>query len=133
MLDQAILEFIEDRRKERITVTEKKVRRKATLLFKELYPDVQDEFRASKGWFRRMCRTNNLVHRRVTSVGQKVPKHAVEIAEQFLEDMKNIGEFANLANMDETLCYFDIPQLLTKKGYRQLKLRPQVRSVFVSP
>ena len=34
------------------------------------------------------------------SDGQKVPKNAVEIAEQFLEDMKNIGEFANLANMD---------------------------------
>ena len=135
MLDQAILEFIEDRRKERITVTEQKVRRKAKLLFKELYPDVQHEFRASRGWFRRMCRRNNLVHRRVTSVGQKVPKNAVEIAEQFLEDMKNIGEFANLANMDElrvTLIFLDL-QLLTKKGYRQLRLRPQVRSVFVSP
>ena len=57
-----------------------------------------------------MSRRNNLVHRRVTSVGQKVPKNAVEIAEQFLEDMKNIGEFENLANMDETPCYFDIPR-----------------------
>ena len=77
----------------------------------------------------------NLVHRRVTSVSQKVPKNAVEIAEQFLEDMKNIGEFVNLANMDETPCYFDIPRSSTtdKKGYRQLKLRPQARSVFVPP
>ena len=109
MLGQAIAEFIEDRRKERITATEKKVQKKATLLFKELYPDVQHEFRASRGWFRRMSRRNNLVHYRVTSFGQKVPKNAVEIAEQFLEDMKNIDEFGNLANMDETLCYFDIP------------------------
>ena len=118
MLDQAILGFIEDRRKGRITVTEKKVRRKATLLFKELYPDVQHEFRDSRGWLRRMCRRNNLVHRRVTSVDQKVPKNAVEIAEQFVEDMKNIGEFANLANMDETPCYliFLDLQILTKKG-----------------
>ena len=118
MLDQAILEFIEDRRKERITVTEKKVRRIATLLFKELYPDVRHESRASRGWFRRMYRRNNLVHRRVTSVGDKVPKNAVEIAEQHLEDMKNIGEFANLASMDETPCYFDIPRSSTidKKG-----------------
>ena len=61
-----------------------------------------------------MCRRNNLVHRRVTSVGQKVVKNkAVEIAKQFLEDKKNIGEFANLANMDETPCYFDIPQSST--------------------
>ena len=82
-----------------------------------------------------MCRRNNLVHGRVTSVGQRVPKNAVEIAEQFLEDMKNTGELANLANMGETPCYFDITRSSTidKNGYRQLKLRPQVRSVFVSP
>ena len=125
MLDQGILEFIEDRRKERITVTEKKVRRTATLLFKELYPDVQHEFRASRGWFRRMCHRGNLVHFRVTSVGQKVQKNAVEIAEQFLEDMKNIGEFANLANIDETPCYFDIPQSSTidKKGVQTVKVK----------
>ena len=125
MLDQAILEFIEDRRKERITVTEKKVRRKATLLFKELYPDVHHEFRASRGWFRRMCRRNNLVHRRVTSIRQKVPKNAVEIAEQFLEVVKNISELANLANMDETPCYFDIPRssAIDKKGVQTVKVR----------
>ena len=73
-------------------------------------PEFQYEFRASRGWFRRICRRNNLVHRRVTSVGQKVPKNAVEIAEQFLEVVKNISEFSNLANMDETPCYFDIPR-----------------------
>ena len=125
MLAQAIPEFIEDERKERITVTEKKVRKKATLLFKELYPNVQHEFRASRGWFRRMCRRNNLVHRRVTSVGQKVSKNAVEIAEQFLEDMKNIGEFANLANMDKTPCYFDIPRSSTidKKEAQTVKVK----------
>ena len=78
-----------------------------------------------------MCRRNNLNHRRVTSVGQKVPKNDVEIAEQFPEDMKNIGEFANLV----TPYYFDIPRSSTidKNGCRQLKVRPQVRSVFVSP
>ena len=85
-------------------MTEKKVRRKAALLFKKLYPDVQHEFRASRGRFRSMCRRNNLVHCRVTSVGQKVPKNVVEIAEQFLEEMKIICEFSNLANMDETPC-----------------------------
>ena len=118
MLDQAILEFIKDQRKERITLTDKKFRRKDALLFKELYPDVQLEFRASRGWLRRTSRRNNLAYRRVTRVGQKVPKNAVEIAEQFLEDMKNIGEFANLGNMDETPSYFDIPisSTIDKKG-----------------
>ena len=45
-----MLEFIKDRRKEQVTVAERKVQRKATLLLKELYPDVQREFRASRGW-----------------------------------------------------------------------------------
>ena len=135
MLDQAILEFIKNRQKERITVTEKKVPRKAALLFKKLYPNVQHEFRASRGWFRRMCRRNNLVHRRVTSVGQKVPKHVVEIAEQFLEGMKTLTKFQILQKWIKicaTLIFLDL-HLLTKKGYTQLKLRPQVRSVFISP
>ena len=72
-----------------------------------------------------MCRRNNLVHHRVTSVGQKVPLNVVEIAEQFLEDMKNISEFANLANMDETPCYFDIPRSSTidKKGVQTVKVK----------
>ena len=71
-----------------------------------------------------MCHRNNLVHHRVTGVGQKIPKKAIEIVEQFLEDMKNIGEFANLANMDETPCYFDIPRSsgIDKKGEQTVKV-----------
>ena len=39
--------------------------------------------------------------------------------------MKNIGEFANLANMDETPCYFDIPRSSTidKKGIQTVKVK----------
>ena len=71
------------------------------------------------------CATENLVHCRVTSVGQKVPKNAIEIADQFLQDMKNFGEFANLANIDETPCYFDIPRssIIDKKGVQTVKLK----------
>ena len=67
----------------------------------------------------------NLVHCRVTSVGQKVPKNAIEIADQFLQDMKNFGEFANLANIDETPCYFNIPRpsIIDKKGVQTVKLK----------
>ena len=133
MLDQAIIEFIEDRRKERITVTKKKLEGMLHYYLKNS-PEFQYEFRASRGWFRRICRRNNLVHRRVTSVGQKVPKNAVEIAEQFLEVVKNISEFANLANMDETPCYFDISRssAIDKKGLQTVKVRTTGGSVFVS-
>ena len=109
-MDQDILEYITAQRNEQITITEKKARRKAKLLFIELYPDTGHEFKASKGWFTRMFRRNNLVHRRVTSVVQKILNNTVEIVEKFLHDMKNIVEFANLANMDEIPRYFDIPR-----------------------
>ena len=92
-----MLGFIEDLRKEQVTVTENKSEGKLHCYLKNSIPMFN----------------MNLVHRRVTSVSQKVPKNAVEIAEQFLEDMKNIGEFVNLANMDETPCYFDIPRSST--------------------
>ena len=39
--------------------------------------------------------------------------------------MKNIGEFENLVNMDETPCYFDIPRSSTidKKGVQTIKVK----------
>ena len=39
--------------------------------------------------------------------------------------MKNIGEFENLANMDETSCYFDVPRSSTidKKGVQIVKVK----------
>ena len=37
--------------------------------------------------------------------------------------MKNIGEFTNIANIDQTLCYLIIlvPQLITRNEYRRSK------------
>ena len=63
-----------------------------------------------------MCRRNNLVYHRVTSVGQKVLKKVVENAERLLEDMKNIGV---------TPCYFDIPRSSTigKKVVQAVKVK----------
>ena len=72
-----------------------------------------------------MCRRNNLVHRRVTSVGQKVLGNTVEIAEDFLDEMRFLGNFANLANMDKTPCYFDIPRtsIFDFKGVSTVKVK----------
>ena len=124
-LEQAIVEFVKEQRNERLTVTEKKIRRKAKLLFKELYPELKHDFKASRGWFRKMCRRNDFTRRIVTSVGQKVPKNAVEIAEAFLQKMKDIGQFAILANMDETPCYYDVPRSTTIdiKGVQTVKVK----------
>ena len=39
--------------------------------------------------------------------------------------MRNIGDFANITNIDETPCYFDIPQFSTidKKGVQTVKVK----------
>ena len=39
--------------------------------------------------------------------------------------MKNIGEFANLANIDEAPCYFDIPRCsaIDNKGVQAVKVK----------
>ena len=48
---------------------------------------------------------------------------------------ENITNTTNLANMDETTCYFNIScsSTIDKKAVRQSKSRPHVPSVFVSP
>ena len=84
-LEQAIVEFVKEQRNERLTVTEKKIRRKAKLLFKELYPELKHDFKASRGWFRKMCRRNDFTRRIVTSVGQKIPKTLSRLQRHFFK------------------------------------------------
>ena len=82
-------------------------------------------FKASKCWFTRICPRNNLFIHRITSAGQKVLKIGAEIEIEILPYMKNIGEFANLENMNKTPCYFDFPRSSTfdKKGVQRVKVK----------
>ena len=103
----------------------KDVHRKANLLFLELYPDTEHEFKASKCWFTSICPRNNLFNNRITSPGEKCLKIGAEIEIEILHDRKNIGEFANLENMDKTPCYFNIPgsSTIDKKGVQTVKVK----------
>ena len=47
------------------------------------------------------------------SVDQNIPENAVELSEDFLNDMKHKGQFSNMASLDETPCYFEIPRSST--------------------
>ena len=44
---------------------------------------------------------------------------------EFLHDINNIGEFANLPNMEETPCYFVIrgSSTIDKKGVQTVKIK----------
>ena len=107
------MEFIRDERKFGRSVNGKMIQRKALVLFPKLYPMPCASFKASKGWLRRMLLRNDLSFRRVTSVGQKVPSDAPERCDQFLRKMQSIRGYDYIWNMDETPCYFDMPESST--------------------
>lgn len=125
LLESALIDFIKEERGKRNSVTGKQIRRKAMVLYQTLYPGSRERFSASYGWLRRMVRRNNLSFRRVTSVGQKVPDDAPERCDTFLAEMKSLGDFDIIMNMDETPCYFDMPSSVTfdLKGVQTVKVR----------
>ena len=66
-----------------------------------------------------------MVFRRATSVGQKIPENALELADAFLDSIKILPEFQQYYDMDETSCYFDVPRAGTFdfKGVKTVKLK----------
>ena len=112
-LEDAIMEFIRDERKFGRSVNGKMIHRKALVLFPKLYPMPCASFKASKGWLPRILLRNNLSFRRVTSVGQKASSDAHERCDQFLRKMQSIRGYDYIWNMDETQCYFDMPESST--------------------
>ena len=101
------------------------IQRKALVLFPKLYPMPCASFKASKGWLRRMLLRNDLSFRRVTSVGQKVPSDAPERCDRFLRKMQSIRGYDYIWNMDETPCYFYMPESSTidTKGVQTMKVK----------
>ena len=82
-------------------------------------------FKASKGWLRRILLRNNLSFRKVTSVGQKVPSDAPERCDRFLRKMQSIHGYDYIWIMDETPCYFYMPESSTidTKGVQTIKVK----------
>ena len=94
-------------------------------MFCELYPNVNETFLASSRWLRLFLRRNNIVFRRATSVGQKIPENAPEKCRDFLNDMMSLPVYEQFYNMDETPCYFDMPRSGTYdfRGIETVKLK----------
>ena len=66
-----------------------------------------------------------LSFRRVTSVGQKVLSDDPERCDRFLRKMQSIRGYDYIWNMDETPCYFDMPESSTidTKGVQIVKVK----------
>ena len=111
-LSEACVRFIKESREKGLALNAYEIKRFARSEYIQLYPDHEGVgFRATSGWFRRFSLRNNIVKRRVTSVGQKVPPDAVERAERFLARMMDYNKmhYSAYYNCDETPLYFDLP------------------------
>ena len=110
LLENALLSYIKERRNKNENVDGKKIRRHAVSIFSGLHPDCDIPFKASNGFLHNFLKRNNLVRRRVTSVGQKIPPNAPELCEKFLDGMKELNNcYEVVLNIDETPLYFDLP------------------------
>lgn len=88
---------------------------------KEIYEKMKSEkpdacgetsFLASKGWASKFLQRHNFVQRAFTSVGQKVPDNAMQLMQQTFNKFDSMAKQVNvmdIANMDETPVYFDMP------------------------
>ena len=109
LLDTVVVDFTKQKQDERLVVTGKLI---AIASFNELYRESNMAFKASNGWLTRFLKRNEITFRRATSVGQEFPQSAPELCDAFL-DMPNLKKYDVIMNMDETSCYFDIPNSST--------------------
>ena len=108
LLENALVNFVREKRKTGRTVTGKMIRKKALELHPSLYGDVP--FKGSQFFLYKFMRRNKLVERSITGLGQKIPIDAPELCDQFLEDVKHLSDkYDVILNMDETPMYFDLP------------------------
>ena len=121
-MEKLLMEWILTQRSEKNGVNMFQVIDQAKILSRD------SNFKASAGWFRRFLVRNNLRTRRVTSVGQKVPENAHDIAQNWLNAVQqrvNGLPSSLVFNMDETPAYFDLPSTSTIdfKGVRNVHVK----------
>lgn len=130
-LEAKLMEWIREQRAKGLTVNCAIIQIEAKKLFDQIQHDPsvpQPSFSASLGWVTKFLRRHDLVKRAFTSVGQKVPENASQLVTRMfhLFDEKVTGISGdNIANMDETPVYFDMPGSRTfdMRGVKTVKCK----------
>jgi hypothetical protein len=114
--ESELAEWITSRRAEHIQINAYNVSNKMLELIQAI-PETSKtqemkDFVASRGWFERFMKRNNLVQRRVTGVGKGFPTNLKEIIENFLDEFHRIRLEKNYTddqvwNFDESAFYMD--------------------------
>ena len=115
-VESKLMERIKEQRAKGLTVSCTILQMEGKRIFDQLHASDSNEsattFTASLGWVSKFLHRYNLVQRSFTPIGQMVPAHAAQlVSEMFrLFDDKAVGiKHADIANMDETPVYFDMP------------------------
>ena len=116
-MEDELVRYITEVRSRGIVVHHNAVKSKAKEIISQFYP-LAVNFNASNGWCTRFLKRNNLAHRAVTSIGQKVPDDAGVKAKRFLKALgpllKKVKlEGGDIGHMDEVPMYFDMPSSKT--------------------
>ena len=123
-IDEKLMAWVMEKREEtHISVSTQVLRLKALSLIKPVLPS----FKASDGWLRKFLRRHNLVLRARTSIAQLLPadlEAKLVVFRQNLRQIRENGDFpyAFIANMDETLVYFDMVagKTIDRKGKKSI-------------
>ena len=117
-VDASVIEKMKKDRKNKLTLNENHLQMEALTVYYKEFPTqemrVEKPFVASSGWIRNFKQRNRITSRAVTSVGQKVPANATELALEFFEHIEKLrvesGKNFIIWNMDQMPVYFDSPK-----------------------
>ncbi len=126
-LDMAVLDFLLEERAAGRPVSNRDLKDKARELANEI--DGLDNFQGSNGWLRRWKKRNSVGIRRGTNDSQKLPEDCADLIDTFKGNVdrrriENDYTDANIANMDETMCRFDMAPRTTNniQGERDIRI-----------
>jgi hypothetical protein len=132
-MEEALVAWIEKMRAEGITVSGRAIKLQGQKLLDDMYhPGIEGDhvFQFSNGWLNRFIKRHNLTSRAITSIGQKVPENAKQLAESYFEFLNQ--QFAQhhyehkfIGGMDETPVWFDLPNSHTYdlRGVKSVKAK----------
>ena len=120
-IDSKVLELHKQMRSKGLAVTREIMTDKALIEYNELKRTSTEpiaDFKASSGWMTGFIDRNKIISRTPTSVGQKIPENARELALNFFEYIERWRETDRsqqnaIYNVDEVPMYFDSPTLRT--------------------
>ncbi|RWR99058.1 pogo transposable element with KRAB domain-like protein, partial [Dinothrombium tinctorium] len=128
ILEKQLKTWFEDQRRNGLSVGYNDLTSKAREIFQKTKE--RSEFKASNGWLERFLKRNNISMRQATSIGQKIPANASELARSFLKFIndykeKNSTNDIIFANMDEVPIWFDMPHCRSYdiKGSKNIKIK----------